>query len=72
MPYTKKLIEYRPSAGNAASRIRAVLRQLPDQDMPAQLRERAERTLQVALHVLTASVDYDDDGTLIGVVGEDA
>lgn len=70
MPYTKKLIEKRPSAGNAASHIRAVLRQLPMQTMYPQLRARVEKALSEALHVLTASVDYDDDGTMLGVVGE--
>lgn len=70
MPYTKKLIEKRPSAGSAASHIRAVLRQLPAQTMDDELRARVETALTEALHVLTASVDYDDDGQILGVVGE--
>lgn len=70
MPYTKKLVEKRPSAGSAASHIRAVLRHLPEQTMYPQLRSRVEKALNEALHVLTASVDYDDDGTLFGIVGE--
>ena len=70
MPYTKKLVQHRPTAGNAASHIRSVLKKLPDQAMPSWLRERVEKTLNASLAVLTASVDYDDDGAVLGVVGE--
>lgn len=70
MPYTRKLIENRPAAGNAASNIRKVLRELPTQTMDDELRTRVEKALTDALDVLMASVDYNDDGQILGVVGE--
>lgn len=70
MPYSKKLLHHRKSAGQAACNVRAALREAAKQDMHPQHREWVERVLNEALAVLTATVDYHDNGDLLGIVGQ--
>jgi len=70
MPYSKKLIESRKHAAQAGSNLRAVLRDVEKQAFYPPHRQRVVSAIQAALKVLYDCVDYDDDGSVLGIVGE--
>jgi len=70
MPYSKKLIESRKHAAQAGSNLRAVLRDVEKQAFYPPHRQKVVSAIQAALKVLYDYVDYDDDGSVLGIVGE--
>lgn len=71
MPYTDRLIRCRKNAGQAAVHLRKVREQTKTQvQMEPEHRQRVLRSIDETLKLLMASVDYDDDGGLLGIVGE--
>lgn len=71
MPYTDRLIRCRKNAGHAAVHLRKVRDQVKAQiSIEPEHRQRVLRSIDETLKLLMASVDYDDDGGLLGIVGE--
>lgn len=71
MPYSKHLIHNRKNTGMAAHHLRKVLDQVASQpQMEEGHRQRVIAAIQDALNLLMASVDYNDDGSVLGIVGE--
>lgn len=71
MPYSKHLIHNRKNTGMAAHHLRKVLNQVASQqEMEESHRQRVIAAIQDALNLLTASVDYNDDGSVLGIAGE--
>lgn len=68
MPYSNKLIIHRKAANQAAVHLRQVIRKAGEATMTPMLSQALDK-LRDALDVLNAVVDYDDDGTVLGLAG---
>ena len=68
MPYSNKLIVERKAANQAAVHLRQVIRKTGESPMTPMLSQALDK-LRDALDVLQAVVDYDDDGTVLGLAG---
>lgn len=71
MPYSNRLIAHRVPATAAGGQLRKLMRLIRDKGgVDDAYLHRVLETLQEAHDLLYATVDYDDDGSLLGLAGE--